>query len=207
MFIPSGMTTHLGRCLRVVAAIALLCGSAASATDPDALARAGSALAARPRNGNPTYPQTVAWLAAHARAHAHLTSRMGGVGVSTSFQIQPTHFGCVLGILRASRNLTTGLTVGGGYLLALREVDRARIQVLQVAGAASCVELKGSERMALQFQNAGSTREPRLVPGAASSTFRVCFDGAESAGAAATALRHAADLCGGAVPISWDPMR
>ncbi len=187
--------------------IALVCAAVARAAEPGALDKAGDALSARPRNGDPTYAQTVAWLTGHAKAHARVTFSMRGVAVATSFEIQPTHFGCVLGLLRITRNLTTRLTVGGGYLLALREVDRARIQVLQVAGAASCVELKGSERMALQFQNAGSTREPRLVPGAASSTFRVCFDGAESAGAAATALRHAADLCGGAVPISWDPMR
>ena len=184
-----------------MAVVALVCAPAADSTEPDALAKAGDALSTRPRNGNPTYPQTVAWLTAHAKAHAHVTFSMGGVGVSTSFEIQPTHFGCVLGLLRISRNLATRLTVGGGYLLALHEVNRTGIEVLRVTGAVSCVDLKGSERMVLQFENSGSAREPRLTPGASTSTFRVCFDTPQSAGAAANALKHAAELCGGQVPI------
>ncbi len=196
------MSPHLRRCGRiVVAVVALVCAPAASSTEPDALAKAGDALSARPRAGNPTYPQTVAWLTAHAKAHAHVTFSMGGVPVTTSFEIQPTHFGCVLGLLRISRNLTSRLTVGGGYLLALHEVNRGGIALLRIMGTTSCIDLKGSERMVLQFRNSGTAREPKLVPGVSTSTFRVCFDTPESAGAAANALKHAAELCAGKDPI------
>jgi len=196
------MSPHLGRCVRIaVAAVALACSLAARAAEADALAKATDELSATPRDGKPTYQQTVGWLSSHVKAHSHVTFSMGGVGVATSFEMEPTRSGCVLALLRTTRNLTSGLSVGGGFLLALHEVSQAGIEVLQVSGSAWCVGLKGSERMVLGIQNSGSARDPRLIPGAPGSALRVCFDTPESAERAAGALRHAAELCGERAPI------
>jgi hypothetical protein len=179
--------------------VTVLCAREARPAEEDALAAAAGALSARARDGQPSYQETVAWLSSVARAHSRVTFSMGGVGVATAFEIQPTPYGCVLGLLRTSRNLTTGLSVGGAFLLALREVSRG--VVLPVDGQAWCTDLKGSERMILPLKNSRPGREPRLTPGAPISTFRVCFDTSESAERATQALRHAAELCGAREPI------
>ncbi|HTP28999.1 MAG TPA: hypothetical protein VMK12_25480 [Anaeromyxobacteraceae bacterium] len=196
------MSSHLRRCARIAVAVVTLLGApAARGAQADPLATAADALSTEPRDGTPTYEQTVEWLSSHLRAHSRVDFNMGGVDVITSFEIQPTRFGCVLGLLRTGRNVITGLSVGGAFLLALHEVNRESIAVLRVTGSACCIDLKGSERMVLEIKNSGSARRPRPTPGAPGSTFRVCFDTAESAERAAKALRHAAELCGEKGPI------
>jgi hypothetical protein len=185
---------RLARCavLALLGGVASCAGPGANAPDP-LLGPDVSAIRVRtavPRQANPTYGGTVAWLATHARQHAHGTLGAGDKQLSLRSEISASRYGCVLLHTVTFQALSTGRHVTLGHLISLPEMHLSSIAVTSQTGRSACVNFAGEEGVVVEI----SVEPVREMSRSRESM--ICFDSRDAADRAAEALARVATLCG-----------
>lgn len=139
-----------------------------------------------------SYAETVSWLAAHTRRHAHGSMTIGDKQITSQSELSATRYDCVLLHTLTFEAASTGRRTTIGQVLSLPAMHVGSIEVTSQTGRSGCVNFQGDDGVVVEIQLAPVVERSRSRDG------MICFDSQAAADQAATALAHVATLCGAA---------